>query len=60
MHASAGNRTSDLSVIGAVDDMWIKLLQYLFTVRYYKNYVWCVKEYIIENKDKNSFVIDTI
>ena len=36
---------------GAVDDMWIKLLQYLFTLRYYKSSVWCAKGYI-ENKNK--------
>ena len=32
-------------LIGAVDDMWIKLLQYLFTLRYCKNSVWCAKGY---------------
>ena len=60
IHATAGNRTSDPrlpschsnhSAIGVVDDMWIKLLQYLFTLRYYKNSVLCVTGYI-ESKKK--------
>ena len=37
---------SNHSAIGAVEDKWIKLLQYLFTLRYYKNLVWCAKGYI--------------
>ena len=39
------------SAIWAVDDMWIKLSAYLFTLRYYKNSVWCAKGYK-ENKNK--------
>ena len=35
---------SNHSAIGAVDNIWIKLLQYLFTLRYYKNSVWCVRD----------------
>ena len=42
---------SNHSAIGAVDDMWIKHLQYLFMLRYYKNSVWYAKGYI-ENKNK--------
>ena len=41
---------SNHPAIGAVD-MWIKLLQYLYTLRYFKNSVWCSKGYI-ENKNK--------
>ena len=37
--------------IGAVDDMWLELLQYLFTLRYYKNSVPCAKGYT-ENEIK--------
>ena len=39
------------SAIGAVDDMWLELLQYLFTFRYYKNSVSCAKTYT-ENENK--------
>ena len=39
------------SAIGAVDDMWLELLQYLFTFRYYKNSVSCAKGYT-ENENK--------
>ena len=39
------------SAIGAVDDMWLELLQYLFTFRYYKNSVPCAKGYT-ENENK--------
>ena len=39
------------SAIGAVDDMWLELLQYLFTPRYYKNSVPCAKGYT-ENENK--------
>ena len=42
---------SNHSAIGAADEMGIKLLQYLFTLRYHKNSVWCAKGYI-ENKNK--------
>ena len=40
---------SNYSAIGAVDDMWIKLWQYLFTLRYYKIYVLFAKKGYIEN-----------
>ena len=44
---------SNHSAIGAVDDMRIKLLQYFFTLRYYKNSsVWCAKGYI-EHRNKS-------
>ena len=33
------------SAIGAVDDMWLELVQYLFTFRYYKNSASCAKGY---------------
>ena len=44
--------------------MWLELLQYLFTLRYYKNYAPCAKGYT-ENENKiiayyYSSVIDTI
>ena len=39
------------SAIGAVDFVWLKLLQYLFTPRYYKNSVPCAKGYT-ENENK--------
>ena len=72
LYACAGNQTvtpcfpacpSNHSAIGAVDDLWLKFLQYLFTLRYYKNSMKSAKGYI-ENKNKKlltySFVIDTI
>ena len=31
--------------------MWLNFLQYLFTLRYYTNFVWCAKGYK-ENKNK--------
>ena len=39
------------SAIGAVDGMWLELLQYLFTFRYYENSVPCAKGYT-ENENK--------
>ena len=42
---------SNHSAVGAVDDMWLELLQYLFTLRYYKNSVPCAKWYT-ENENK--------
>ena len=39
------------SATGAVDNMRLKLLQYLFTLRYYKNSVPCAKGYT-ENENK--------
>ena len=72
MYASAGNqpatpcfpaRPSNLSVIGAVGNKRRKLLQYVFTLRYYKTSVWCAKGYM-ENKNKElltyMFMIDII
>ena len=38
-------------LLGAVDDKWLELLQYLFTLRYYKNSVPCAKGYT-ENENK--------
>ena len=56
MYASCGNRTSDL-LLSSVSLLPLgywrhvnKNLQYLFTLRYYKNSVWCAKGYI-ENKN---------
>ena len=43
--------SSNHSAIGAVDDMWLELLQYLFTLRYYKNSVPCAKGYT-ENENE--------
>ena len=42
---------SNHSAIGAVDDMWLELLQYLFMLRYYKNSMPCAKGYT-KNKKK--------
>ena len=42
---------SNHSAIGAVDGMWLELLQYIFTLRYYKNSVPCAKGYT-ENQNK--------
>ena len=42
---------SNHSATGTVDDMTLELLQYLFTLRYYKNYVPCAKGYT-ENENK--------
>ena len=39
------------SATGTIDDMWLELLQYLFTLRYYKNSVPCAKGYT-ENENK--------
>ena len=39
------------SATGAVDDVRLELLQYLFTLRYYKNFVPCAKGYT-ENENK--------
>ena len=39
------------SATETVDDMWIELLQYLFTLRYYKTSVPCAKGYT-ENENK--------
>ena len=39
------------SATETVDDMRLELLQYLFTLRYYKNYVPCAKRYT-ENENK--------
>ena len=39
------------SATETVDDMRLELLQYLFTLRYYKNYVPCAKIYT-ENENK--------
>ena len=41
------------SATETVDDMWIELLQYLFTLRYYKTSVPCAKGYT-ENENKNN------
>ena len=43
---------SNYSAIGTVEEMWLKPLQYLFTLRYYKISVWYAKGYI-ENKNNN-------
>ena len=37
--------------IGTVNDMLFQLLQFLFTLRYCKNSVWCARD-IVENKNK--------
>ena len=50
-HPNFPARPSNHSATGAVYDMWLKPLQYLFTPRCYKNSVWCAKGYI-ENKHK--------
>ena len=42
---------SNHSATGRVDDIWLELLQYLFTLRYYKNSVSCAKGYT-ENENK--------
>ena len=42
---------SNNSAIGAVNDMRLQLLQYLFTLRYYKNSMPCAKGYT-ENENK--------
>ena len=42
---------SNHSAIGEVDEKWLKLQQYLCTLQYYKNSVWCAKGYK-ENKSK--------
>ena len=47
---------SNHSAIGAVDNMGIKLLQYLFTLRYHKKYVWCTKGYIEKEKQTIAYV----
>ena len=39
------------SATETLDDMRLELLQYLFTLRYYKNYVPCAKGYT-ENENK--------
>ena len=42
---------SNHSAIGAVGDMWLELLHYFFTLRYYKNSVPYAKRYT-ENENK--------
>ena len=42
---------SNHSATGTVDDMRLELLQYFFTLRYYKKYVPCAKVYT-ENENK--------
>ena len=44
---------SNHSDFGAVDDLRLKLLQCLFSLRYYKNSIWCAKGY---KEDKNKII----
>ena len=54
---------SNYSAIGTVDDILLKNYTVLFTLRYYKNSVWCARDIIVKKKITMltySFVIDTI